>query len=157
MQTNLLCTSRLRFYKGFILTTDMLLLLLGLLIYLCSSESSYVLRTLPLILYLPFHIFRRLRKVTYDDSSIYYIKDRFEVQILFEDIKKIDIKALTGDYTIHLYDPSPDGKEIAFKLSLWYALNFKTEDAKVNRLRDKIDDDKRKLRGRNHDQLAAIQ
>jgi hypothetical protein len=97
----------------------------------------------------------RLRNISYDESALYYGKEGFEVQILFEEIKDIEIKTLTGIYIIKLHNPALDGKGIAFEMSLWYPLNFKTQDAKVNRLRDKIDDHKRKLRGRNHDQLGS--
>jgi len=86
-----------------------------------------------------------LKNISYDESAVYYEKDGFEVQIPFEDIKDIEIKTLAGIYTINLYRPAQDGITIAFKMSLWYPLNFKKQDEKVNKLRDKIDRYKRTL------------
>jgi hypothetical protein len=59
-----------------------------------------------------------LQNISYDESSVYYEKDGFEVQIPIEDIKDIEIKTPAGIFTINLYQPAQDGKEISFKMSL---------------------------------------
>jgi hypothetical protein len=98
-----------------------------------------------------------LKSISYDDSSVYYEKKGFEVQIPFEEIKDIEIKTLTGIYNINLYQPSQDGKKIPFKMSMWYPLNFKTQDEKVNVLRDKIERYKRTLPEKNLQGLYSYQ
>jgi hypothetical protein len=97
----------------------------------------------------------RLKNISYDESSVYYEKEGFEVQIPFEDIKNIEIKTLTGVYSINLFRPSQDGTSIPFKLSLWYPLNFKKQDEKVNVLRDKIFNFKRQLGAQYGEQLPS--
>jgi hypothetical protein len=97
------------------------------------------------ILYKTLKLLWSLKTIAYDESSVYYEKDGFEVQIPFEKIRGIEIKSLTGIYIINLYQPGPDGKKIAFKMSLWYPLNFKNQDGKINALRDKIERYKRTL------------
>ena len=85
----------------------------------------------------------KLKTISYDDSSVYYEKDGFEVQIPFEEIRDIEIKTLTGVYVINLFRPAQDGVRILFKMSNWYPLNYKKQDEIVNRLRDKIERYKR--------------
>ncbi len=97
-----------------------------------------------------------LKNISYDASSVYYEKEGFEVQIPFEDIKDIEIKTLTGIYTINLYRPAQDGKEISFKMSLWYPLNFKKQDEIVNKLRDRIERYKRTLPEKNLAGLSSF-
>jgi len=96
-----------------------------------------------------------LKTISYDDSSVYYRKKGFEVQVPFEDIKDIEIKTLTGIYTINLYRPTQDGKKISFKMSFWYPFNYKKEDERVNELRDKIDRYKRTLPEKNYAGLTS--
>ena len=107
------------------------------------------------ILYKAFKLVWSLKSISYDDSSIYYEKSGFEVQIPFEEIKDIEIKTLTGIYTINLFIASQDGEKISFKTSMWYPLNFKKKDAEVNELRDKIDRYKRTLPEKNSIGLSS--
>ena len=65
-------------------------------------------------------MFLQLKNVSYDDSSIYYNKKEYEVQVPFEDIASIEIKSITGIYGIKLFNPSQGRSEIFFKTSLWY-------------------------------------
>lgn len=91
----------------------------------------------------------KIKNVSYDQSSLYYDKKGFEVQVPFEDIKDIEIKTISGIYKINLFEPSQDGSIIMFKTSLWYPFNFKKKDEKVNELRDRIDRYKRTLPEKN--------
>ena len=102
-----------------------------------------------------FKLLRSLKNISYNDSSIYYEKDGFEVQIPFEEVKNIEIKTLTGIYTINLYRKSQDGDKISFRTSMWYPFNFKKQDEKVNALRDKIDRYKRTLAEKNFAGLSS--
>lgn len=87
----------------------------------------------------------RLKNVSYDQYSVYYDRDDYEVQIPFNEIKNIDIMTIDGIYKINLFHPNQDGKTIRFKTSLWYPLNFKRQDEKVNELRAMIEKYKRNL------------
>ena len=87
----------------------------------------------------------KIKSISYDESSIYYNKKEYEVQVPFEDVRDIEIKTISGIYKINLYAPSQDGSSIMFKTSLGYPFNFKKQDEKVNELRDRIDRFKRTL------------
>ena len=102
-----------------------------------------------------FKLLRSLKNISHDDSSIYYEKDGFEVQIPFEEVKNIEIKTLTGIYTINLYRKSQDGEKISFRTSMWYPFNFKEQDQKVNELREKINQYKRTLPEKNFVGLSS--
>ncbi|MDZ7606740.1 MAG: hypothetical protein U5K79_14385 [Cyclobacteriaceae bacterium] len=95
--------------------------------------------------YLIIRSVRRLKNVSFDQGAVYYERDGFEVQIPFDEIKNIDIMTLDGIYKINLFQPNQDGKAIHFKTSLWYPLNFKRQDEKVNELRAMIEKYKRSL------------
>lgn len=107
------------------------------------------------VLYRLIQVIIKLKSVSYDQSSVYYEKNGIEVQTPFEDIRNIEIKTLSGIYTINLFTKSQDGDKIHFKTSMWYPLNFKKQDEKVNELRDKIDDYKRKFSTQQGEQLAS--
>jgi hypothetical protein len=107
------------------------------------------------VIYKAIRVTLNLKSISYDDSSVYYEKDGFEVQVPFEEIKDIEIKTLTGIYVINLYRPAQDGDKIWFKTSLKYPLNFKKKDAEVNVLRHKIERYKRSLPQKNYNQLSS--
>jgi len=157
MRTTIVSTSKLNIYKIILVTTlaAVLLLLIGL-IY--NYDAYYVLLNLVVYAFLLFKVIKHINKIkniSYDDSSIYYTKDNYEVQIPFEDIKSIDIKSLDGVYEINFHAPTPDGDRLFFKTSLWYPLNFQRQDDKVNDLRDKIDRYKKTLPGYNLNELPS--
>ena len=145
MRTSIVSTSKLKKYRTIVIIIDALFLLSLIInfIYTYSQGGHWTTFTMPFIIYLQFHIyyglFLNLKNVSYDDSSIYYDKKGYEVQVPFEDILSIEIKSLTGIYGIRLLHSSQGDKEILFKTSLWYPLNFKKKDEMVNELRDKID------------------
>lgn len=97
----------------------------------------------------------KVKSVSFDDSSVYYEQKGFEVQVPFEEIRDIEIKSLTGIYSINLYNKNQDGEKIYFKTSMWYPLNFKKKDEEVNVLRDKIDQYKRTLPEKNFASLPS--
>lgn len=151
MRTTIVSTSKLKTHK---ITSLILLISLLAVILAASIGQMYRGQWIAGLFLLPIWIFigfkaislvLSLKKISYDDSSVYYEKDGFEVQIPFEDIKDIEIRSLTGIYTINLYQPSQDGKEVSFKMSLWYPFNYKKQDEKVNELRNNIDRYKRTL------------
>jgi hypothetical protein len=99
----------------------------------------------------------KIKNVSYDDSSVYYDRNGFEVQIPFEDIQDIELKTISGIYKIKLFDPSQDGSFIMFKTSLWYPFNFRRQDEKVNELRNNIDKYKKTLPEKNFAGLPSFQ
>lgn len=109
------------------------------------------------ILYKAARLMWSLKNISYDDSSVYYEKAGFEVQIPFEDIRNIEIKTLTGIYTLNLYGKSQDGEKISFKTSMWYPFNFRKQDEKVNELRDRVDKYKRSFNSQHTEQLSSYQ
>ncbi len=161
IRTTTVSTSQLRKYKTIIIALNSLILsvFISLLIYnkfFCGQIDG-----LPgyLSIFLAFNIFTqlvfRLKNVSYDESSVYYTRKGYEVQIPFEEIKSIDIETPTGIYGIKLYVPSQNGKEIFFKTSLWYPLNFKKKDEQVDELRSKIDTYKRSIAETNMAELPS--
>ncbi len=158
MRTTIVSTSKLKTTK---------VLGIGLIIaFIClvTLPAMYTGQSFTGIFYLAFwgyfaykaiSMILKLKNISYDDSSVYYEKKGFEVQIPFEEIRDIEIKTVTGIYNINLYRPSQDGKKVPFKMSLWYPLNFKAQDEKVDVLRDKIDRHKRTLPERNYEELPG--
>jgi hypothetical protein len=138
----------------------LILIMLGgfLIRAILYNEDYFMLLNIPVYGFLIFKVLRHIKKIkniSYDDSSIYYTKDNYEVQIPFEDIKSIDIKSLDGVYEIKFHAPTPDGDQLFFKTSLWYPLNFQRQDDKVIELRDKIDRYKKTLPGYNLNELPS--
>lgn len=129
---------------------------LGVAIPLLIKGKTYVfLLQLPVLWFFTFKAFKhskKLKTVSYDDSSVYYEKDGYEVQVPFEDIKSIE---LDQGWAINLYRPTQDGDRIMFTPSVWYPFNFKKKDAEINVLRDKIDDYKRRLGTQYNEQLPS--
>ncbi len=161
MRTATVSTSRLKIYKFVTLSL--------IAIVMCSLVAFTIFRIVEYHIYYDVFMLAvygyfawiavpavlKIKNVSYDDSSVYYDKKGYEVQIPFGDIRDIEIKTLTGIYKINLYEPTQDGKSILFKTSLWYPFNFKRQDEKVNELRDKIDNYKRKLRPANREELPG--
>jgi len=161
MRTTIVSTSKLKSYKVIALTlvsAITLAILAFALIGIVKYDEYYQLLYAPLYIMLAFKAIPaiiKIKNVSYDESSVFYDKGGFEVQIPFEDIKDIEIKTISGIYTINLYMPSQDGTSIMFKTSLWYPFNFKKQDEKVNGLRDKIVRYKKQIRAHYHEELPG--
>lgn len=159
MRTELVSTSKLRVYRILMLSLVILASIAALafpIVPFSESQrfSNYIV-LLPLVWYFSFRAIREAKKyktISYDDSSIYYEKDGYEVQIPFEDIKNIE---LYQGWAINLYRPTQDGDRIMFLPSLWYPLNFRKKDAEIDKLRDKIDQYKRSMPERNFEGLSS--
>ena len=100
-------------------------------------------------------MFLKLKNVSYDDSSIYYSKERYEIPAPFEDILSIELQSVTGFCAIKLLNPSQGEKEIYFKASAWYPFNFQKKDEVVDELRQKINRYKRTLPEQNFSALPS--
>lgn len=161
MRTTIVSTSKLKIYKLTTLTLVSAITLAVLIFAILSivrNDEYYQLLMVPLYIMLAYKAIPaviKIKNVSYDDSSVYYDKNGYEVQIPFEDIRDIEIKTISGIYIINLYRPSQDGNTIMFKTSLWYPFNFKREDGKVNELRDKIDRYKRQLGVQQQESLSS--
>ncbi len=145
MRTTIVSTSKLKIYKS-ILVAIVTVYVLGASVYYIHSinttQDYFLLLNFPLFIlfiYLLTRHIKKIKSISFDESSVYYVKNDYEVQVPFEEIKSIDIKSLDGVYEIKFYTPVQDGDKIFFKTSLWYPFNFKKKDAEVNILRDKID------------------
>lgn len=155
MRTIIVSTSKLKTYKVIALTLVSIITLAVLVFAILSVvryDEYYQLLSVPLYIMLAYKAIPaiiKIKNVSYDESSVYYDKNGFEVQIPFEDIKDIEIKTISGIYTINLYVPSQDGTSIMFKTSLWYPFNFRKQDEKVNELRDRINRYKRTMPEKN--------
>ena len=158
MRTELISTSRLKtfkkFYKVFFISIN--IIGLGIAIPLIIKSGMYVfLLQLPVLWFFTFKALKnskKLKTISYDDSSVYYEKDGYEVQIPFEEIKNIE---LYEGWAINLYRPAQDGDRIMFLPSIWYPFNFRKKDAEIDKLRDKIDQFKRSMPMRNLDGLSS--
>jgi hypothetical protein len=161
MRTTIVSTSKLKTYKTIALS---LVSLITLAVVIFAAISVFKFKEFHQLLIVPLYIVMavkafpaiiKIKNISYDESAVYYDKKGFEVQIPFEDIKDIEIKTLSGIYKINLHIPTQDGEYILFKTSLWYPLNFKKQDEKVNELRDKIDRYKRTLPEQNYSALPG--
>ena len=158
MRTALISTSRLKTFKVFYYIFFIFINILGLSIALpliIRGGNYYLLMYLPIIWYFSARAFletKKLKTISYDDSSVYYEKDGYEVQIPFEDIKNIE---LYQGWAINLYRPTQDGDRILFTPSVWYPFNFRKKEAEINVLRDKIDEYKRQLGSHYDEQLPS--
>lgn len=161
MRTTIISTTKLRNYKRFIFILDagILASLVVFLFYVHSNEGKWHGYLVPIIIYLQFHMFYpmflKLKNVSYDDSSIYYSENSYEIQVAFEDIQSIELQSVTGIYGIKLMNPSQGEKEIYFKASAWYPFNFQKKDEVVDELRQKINWYKRKLPEQNYSALPS--
>ncbi|MCK5468228.1 MAG: hypothetical protein KAI99_06965 [Cyclobacteriaceae bacterium] len=161
MRITIISTSRIKTYKTIalsIVTVITLLVIVGALYRSIGFEEYNLLIIVPVYVILAYRAIPaivKIKNVSYDDSSVYYDKKGFEVQVPFEDIKDIEIKTISGIYKINLFDPSQDGSSIMFKTSLWYPFNFKKQDEKVNELRDKIDNYKKRIWQDDNAQLPS--
>ena len=161
MKTTVISTSKIKTYKFIliaIVSTILLFFSVFIIRVLMTGENYFMIANFAVYGFIVYKIVKHINKIksiSFDDSSLYYIKDDYEVQVPFEDIKDIEIKTLDGLYEIHFYSPTQDGERIFFKTSLWYPLNFKKQDELVNVLRDKIDRYKRTLPAQNYDELPS--
>lgn len=161
MRTTIISTSKLRNYKRFIFTLDagILVCMVIFLFYIQSIEGKWHGYIIPILIYLQFHMFYpmflKLKNVSYDDSSIYYSKEGYEIQVPFEDILSIELRSVTGIYGIKLINPSQGEKEIYFKASAWYPFNFQKKDEVVDELRQMISRHKRTLPEQNFSALPS--
>lgn len=130
-----------------------MLLLMVFLLYSFSIGAKWTNYVIPIMIYLQAHIyyglFLNLKYVSYDEGSIYYNEDDYEVQVPFEEIRSIELQSITGIYSIKLLLRSQGRTEIYFKASLWYPFNFQKKDEIVEELRNKIDRYKRTLPEKN--------
>ncbi len=161
MRTTIVSTSKLKTYRTIVFAIDgiFLLSILALVWMMNNDGANWISTVIPILVYLQFHIFfpmfLKLRNVAYDESSVYFNKKGYEVQVPFEDILSIEIKSVTGIYAINLANPVQGEKQIFFKASVWYPFNFQKKDEVINDLRDKIDRYKRTLPEQNYTGLSS--
>lgn len=151
MRTTIVSTTKLRNYQRFIFIMDAIIFigLASFLMYSYSIDDTWNVLLLPVLIYLHFHMyfpmFLKLKDVSYDESSVYYNKKGYEIQVPFVDVLSIELKSLIGIYGIKLISPSQGEKEIYFKASVWYPFNFQKKDEIVDELRKRINRYKRAL------------
>jgi hypothetical protein len=161
MKTNLLSTSKLKSYRTATIVLIITFLIIGTYyaIVLLVKEDYYMLIIYPGLLFflIRWHIdLKKLKSISYDESSVYYKKDGYEVQIPFEEVKDIEWLGL-GNFSINLYRPVQGVKKIWFLASVWYPFNFKKKNDDVDRLCDKIDTYKRSISDENMEELPSYQ
>jgi hypothetical protein len=156
MRTTIVSTSKLMTYK---IIVFIVIVIMIILVLISAYNASGIIWRVYLTVFWGFMAFwairdvLRLKNVSYDQYSVYYDREDYEVQIPFNEIKSIDIMSIDGIYKINLFHPNQDGKAIRFKTSLWYPFNFKRQDEKVNELREKIALYKRNLTPVYNEQL----
>lgn len=158
MRTTIVSTSKLAVYKT-ILVSTMIISIIGLSTYFIWQRSFVAVALFlnyGVMIYLSARHIKKIRSISYDQSSIYYVKNDYEVQVPFENIKSIEIVSIDGVYAINFYHPVQDGEKIFFKTSLWYPFNFQKKDDEVNILRDRIDRYKRTLPEKNFAGLPSF-
>jgi hypothetical protein len=163
MRTTIISTSKIKTYKiiALLIISAITLFVIGAAFYRLVGFNEYTfLMIVPVYVILAYKTIPaiiKIKNVSYDDSSVYYDRKGFEVQIPFEDIQDIELKTISGIYKIKLFDPSQDGSFIMFKTSLWYPFNFRRQDEKVNELRNNIDKYKKTLPEKHFAGLPSFQ
>ncbi len=97
----------------------------------------------------------RLKSIGFDSDNFYIIEKGQEIIIPFIEVKEIKLRSLIGTHSINLYRDNGFGKELYFKSSLWYPLNFKKVDEVVYQLKSKIEETKRNYRPDNINSLGS--
>jgi len=150
VKTIILSTQKVKIYKAINLIIWIVFLLL-ILFGLSDLDEGFGFEHIRWSLYwsVGFYILflkrtSKLKNISYDHENIYVFKGDQEIIIPFNEIKNIELKSLLGTHCIKFYHDLGLGKEIYFKSSLWYPLNFKKVDEQVYKLQLRIDNDKRK-------------
>lgn len=97
-----------------------------------------------------------VKHIEYDDSSFYVNLPNYDLQVRFEEVESIEILSLTGVYRINLFEQSMLGKEIYFKPSLLYPLNYKKVDKVIDQLRREVLKSRRKISENPSMQLNSL-
>lgn len=161
MRTTIVSTSKLKLFKiiSLLIVDGVLIIFLIYTLTIFDEDQLfsklYNIGMATFLIYIFTKSTLKLKNISYDESSIYYNRKGYEVQVPFEEIKNIEIKTLTGVYKVNLLQKSQEGETIHFKMSMWYPFNFKKQDEKVNELRDKIDKYKRSLQQNRHHELSS--
>lgn len=87
---------------------------------------------------------RRVYRTEFDEEFLIVIRKNQDTLIPLENIKDVEIVSLGGMYKVNLFHAEDFGDCFYFKPSLFYPLNYKTKDALVNLLRNKIEAAKQK-------------
>ncbi len=91
-----------------------------------------------------YDIYRGIKPVEFDCDFLYVKESGYEVIVPLDNIKFVEIRNVSGIYKVAFFDDIQSGREIFFKPSMIYPLDFSKQDAKVNILRSNI----RKARSR---------
>ena len=104
MRTTIISTSKIKTYKIIALSivSSITLVVVGGAIYRSVGIEEYnLLIIVPVYVIMAYRAIPaivKIKNVSYDQSSVYYDKKGYEVQIPFEDIKAIEIKTISGIY-----------------------------------------------------------
>ena len=142
MRTTIISTSKIKTYKIIsisIVSVITLLVVGGALYSSIGFGENCLLLIVPIYImfaYKGIPAIVKIKNVSYDDSSVYYDKKDFEVQIPFEDIRDIELKTISGIYKINLYAPSQDDGtyvvEAKPKFKQLAVNTFKDDPSRVN-------------------------
>lgn len=78
-------------------------------------------------------------RVEFDDEFLYVLQRGQDLLIPLENVKDIEMKTLGGMWRVDLFYTDAIGDHFYFKPSLLYPLNYKSKDALVNFLWQKIE------------------
>lgn len=145
MRTQTISIKHLNLYKKAILGFYIggLSLVSFLLAYRAIDTATFSIITLqPLILILIlwnwFKVIYSVKSIEYDSKAFYVKISDYEEIIPFENVVSVKLIALSGIYKIVLRQESQSGKEIYFKPSLLYPLDYKKTDKKIFQIQDLI-------------------
>ncbi|NOT73366.1 MAG: hypothetical protein HOP08_00460 [Cyclobacteriaceae bacterium] len=132
---------KVKLYKVWLLILIILMTAFGaFVIFRTFHRSSFPLDLINLwlpglIIYRLWKLYLGVKAVEFDQEFLYVTQPDYEIIVPLENIKKVEIKSLTGVYKIELYDMIQSGNEIFFMPSLIYPLDYSKQDDKVNLLR----------------------
>lgn len=81
---------------------------------------------------------RKLSKLAYDHENLCLAEGTQEEIIPLWQVKQVELTTLNGGYRIDFHPGACQHDYLLFLPSFWYPLNFKKQDAKIERFRESI-------------------
>ncbi len=93
----------------------------------------------------------KIKEISYDEENLYVHEQDYEIQIPYHQVKDVEIISLGGLYKFTLLRHDQFGREVICKPSIWYPLNYRKIDKKLNKIRSMI----RKAQWKYKDQILT--
>lgn len=98
------------------------------------------------VFYKMLRVILKVEAAEFDENSLFISKAQFEIQIPLEEIRSITLVAATGIFKVQLYSRNQVGDVFYIKPSLFYPVNYKLVDNKIDHLNTLIERKKESVR-----------